>query len=67
MSLPIELWNHIKRLSVVPMPAKDIHGGTASHRGTFFGELHFKRSLPTGKRGAGTSLTQHQRVCAGRK
>jgi hypothetical protein len=62
MSLPSELWNHIKKLTVVPMPAKDIHGGNASHIGTFFGELHFKRTLPQGKRGAGTKLTNHQRV-----
>jgi hypothetical protein len=67
MSLPAELWNHIKQLKVVKQPAKDIHGDNASHLGIFFGELHFKRGLPTGKRGAGTHLTQHQRVCAGRK
>jgi hypothetical protein len=67
MSLPAELWNHIKTLTVVPIPARDYFNGAASHLGMFHGELHFKRTLPHGKRGAGTTLTQHQRVCAGRK
>lgn len=66
-------WEYIKHLCVTKQPYPDKNGGAASHAG-WFGDpiIHHPAKTITGKRlrnvrGAGTRMTQHERVAAGRK